>query len=493
MSTKLALSSSLGAVWAIAAAAGLGAQPLVDASQCPAGSTFDIRPYGLAGYTGAIPDPPFLRRTINTTAYPEALCNDGSPAVFYLRPAQALPNNPPSSRWFIFFDGGGSCGDADDCFLGRWCSGSSRVFDVAGKMSSRGAWAAIESPRGIFDPTPGPGGVVNGIAHANQVFVLYCSSDTWIGSSVHQGLSTSTGVGYDIQFRGEAIVNAVIDTLLSGPTGADPGTEHVYDENLPSLADATFVLLGAESAGGNGLRHHIDRLHERIDKAVCPQAEDACPLDLRGVIDAAVPPALWDPGIDWSDPASAADYRDYLLTQMEPRVRTFWGADDSALDESCLDPVHSAAHVADGGLHPQVCYDTTYTLEKHITTPMFVRQDINDLLARGKYDTWNLFPVGGTYMAAQYDLLDNLGSSPLEAGFASFDRGVFGNKCDEHVTIQRSRLYFRSRVSGSTYPTAFPFHRLLVNWLGGAPAGPNTRQVQDDNPALPGYNPSICP
>jgi hypothetical protein len=39
-------------------------------------------------------------------------------------------------------------------------------------------------------------------------------------------------------------------------------------------------------------------------------------------------------------------------------VRGFWGADDSALDQSCLDPVWAADHNL-AGSHPQVCYDTT--------------------------------------------------------------------------------------------------------------------------------------
>src|SRR4029453_10421210 len=67
------------------------------------------------------------------------------------------------------------------------------------------------------------------------------------------------GVTYDIGFHGEAIVNAVIDTLIQGTATRDPGVGF-YDTCLPDLHDATEVLIGGESAGGGLVRHHIDPL-----------------------------------------------------------------------------------------------------------------------------------------------------------------------------------------------------------------------------------------
>ncbi len=476
--------------------------PLVDGSQCPPGSSFDLDPYGLSPYVVGQPDTPFKRQTVDTGLFPNALCNDGSPAVFYFRPADATypagaATPAASTEWFIFLDGGGGCADTTQCFVDRWC-GNGRVFEVAGKMSSVGAWDAIASPGGIFDQTPGPLGMTNPIAERNQVFVHYCSSDIWIGSEEYVGIfEPTTGVQYDIQFQGEAIVNGVFEMLLApgGVAGDLAGAAgEPYPEGLPSLADATDILLGGESAGGSGLRHHLDRLAGHLDGAICPPTVPDCDVEIRAVIDAAASPPLWDGhGVSWADPGSPSSYADYLTSESEPRVRDFWGAEDSTLDASCLDPTHSAAHLADGGLHPEVCYDTTYTLEKHITTPVFLRQDINDPLAKELYDLWMLFPSSMDYMVAQHDMLLNLGNAPLEPGFASFDRGVLGTKCDEHVMIQLSGPFFQWQVDDPAYPTPLPFDQLLLNWLAGTPAGPDTRQIQGDDPTTLLYDPSTCP
>ena len=476
------------------------AQPLTQAL-CPVPpiGNFNLKPTFTAFQPGD-PGIPMLRRTIDTNLYPEARCNDGSPAVMYIRPANAnCAMNPivnPSSKWLIFLDGGGGCRNSDACLLRRWCSGGSEVFSRAGKMSSLGAPPAIHG-NGIWS-LAGPGGLVNHFRGYNHVLVHYCSSDNWIGSSKHVGLNTSTGTSFDIRFDGEAIVEAVIATLLSGNTAPDAvAAMNFYNTTLPNLQAATEVGLGGESAGSGGMRHHIDKLNfDRLQPAIADPE-----VLIWGVLDASLEPADDDPAIDWSDSYSPGDYSHHLLSSVEPGVRSFWGANDSALDASCLDPVWAADHVLDGGIHPQVCYDTNYTLRNHITTPVFVRQDINDPLVKDPFFAWKLFPDNDAYWAAQYAVLNDFAAdvglaAGLEAPLAT--PGVQGIKCNQHVAIQTDNGFFLRRVVGPGLP-AHSFHNLLLNWVLGLPAGvapgdPNSQQIQVDNSLVANtYTPSFCP
>lgn len=464
---------------------GLAATQTLSPALCPAGSPFNLNPTFMPFAGGGIP---LLRRTINVAQYPEARCNDGSAAVMYIRPANAAnPTAPPSRKWLIFLDGGGGCHDADQCLLDRWCGGGGQIFDRAGKMSSLNAPAAI-SGSGIFELSP-PAPFVNQLAGHNHVLVHYCSSDNWIGSAKLKGINTSTGTAYDIQFQGEAIVNAVISTLLSGPVGADPAVaEEFYDTTVPNLQAASEILLGGESAGGGGLRHHLDRLYTLLQAAVADPA-----VNIRGVVDAGAPPGLWDPAISWADPYSPADYPHNLLTQMEPPVRSFWGANDSALDASCLDAAWTADHNL-AGSHPQVCYDTTYTLMNHITTPVFLRQDINDPLGKQRYVDWVLYATPDDFWSAQFAQLGLFASyTPASGGLEPplAAPGVQGIHCNRHVAIQTNNGFFSHHVNGPGLPVR-AFHDLLVAWLGGAASGPDTVQIETDNLGVGAYSPSFC-
>ena len=470
------------AAWSAAGPA--AAQQPLSAALCPPGSAFILQP-PFTPFAGQ--GIPLLRRTIDLTDYPDARCNDGSAAVMYIRPANAAYNNNPivnpSRKWVIFLDGGGGCRDADDCLLTRWCGGGGEVFDRAGKMSSLAAPDAIRG-HGIFG-LQAPPPAVNHFRDYNHVLVHYCSSDNWIGSAQLKGLATSTGTGYDIRFEGAAIVDAVIFTLINGPVGADPAPAlEFYPTTVPNLQAASEILLGGESAGGGGLRHHLDRLYTLLQAAVADPE-----VQIRAVVDAGAPPGLWDPAISWADPYSPADYPHHLLTQAQGTVRSFWGADDSALDESCLDPARAADHNLVGS-HPQVCYDTTYTLMNHITTPVFLRQDINDPLGKERYVEWALYPTSDAFWSAQFAQLGLFasygpGGGGLEAPLAA--PGVQGIHCNKHVAIQTDAFY-KHQVTGPGVPPA-SFHDLLVNWLTGAAP---TVQIQADNQPV-GYTPSFCP
>jgi hypothetical protein len=471
---------------------GLASAQTLSPALCPPGSPFNLNPTFTPFLSGQ-PGIPLLRRTIDVALHPEARCNDNTPAVMYIRPANAAYNGNPivdsSSKWLIFLDGGGGCHDADQCLLERWCGGGGQIFDRAGKMSSQNAPPAIRG-FGIFSLAP-PAPFANQFAGYNHVLVHYCSSDNWIGSAKLTGINTSTGTAYDIRFQGEAIVNAVIETLLSGPVGADPGVaQEFYRTSLPDLDDATEIVLAGESAGGGGLRHHLDRLNFDVLRPAIGNPQ----LKIRGVVDAGAPPGLWDPAISWADPYSPADYPHNLLTQIEPPVRSFWGANDSALDQSCLDPGWTADHDLVGS-HPRVCYDTTYTLMNHITTPVFLRQDINDPLGQQRYVDWALYATPDDFWSAQFAQLGLFASyTPAAGGLEPplAAPGVQGIHCNRHVAIQTNDGFYGHHVTGPGVPVR-SFHDLLVAWLAGAPTGLNTVQIQTDNLGLGAYSPSFCP
>jgi hypothetical protein len=217
------------------------------------------------GYTEWGPgDPgrPMLRHTLTGV---NARCNDGSPAVMYLRPAPA--GSPNMDKWVIHFEGGGSCRDGDEC-LERWCGIGAHSFDQAAKMSSLGAPEGIVEQGGILNETAG-----GPFADYNQVLLAYCSSDSWIGSAaVGEPVNpnvTPRAAPYDIEFQGEKIVADVIATLRGGPTYADWVAAERYRNlptpgygvtPMPNLDLATRVILSGDSAGGQGARHHADRI-----------------------------------------------------------------------------------------------------------------------------------------------------------------------------------------------------------------------------------------
>jgi hypothetical protein len=466
------------------------AQPLAPAL-CPAGSPFNLGTT-FATFAPGMPGIPLLRRTI---AVAGATCNDGSPAVMYIRPANAAyGGNPivnPSSKWVIFLDGGGGCQDADSCLLERWCGAGGQIFDRAGKMSSLGAAQAIRSPGGIFELSP-PSPLVNHFADYNHVLVHYCSSDNWIGSGDKASIVTSTGVAYDIHFHGEAIVNAVFATLQAAATTADAApAANFYATALPDLRDASEIILAGESAGGGGMRHHLDRLREDV---IAPVATNPNVV-VRGLIDAGAPPFMGGATLTYGAAGAPVNYHDMLVNFDEPVVRGFWEADDSALDQSCLDAAWTPWHIAAGG-HPQVCYDTTYTLLNHITTPVFLRQDINDPLGKTRYVTWALFPTPDDFWSATFNQQTLFGSytpalGGLEPPLAS--PGVQSPNCGLHVAVQTNKGFFRHTVVGPAPLVGLSFHDLFVNWLNGLAPGTSTIQIQTDNLGAGAYSASFCP
>ncbi|GFS74372.1 palmitoleoyl-protein carboxylesterase NOTUM [Nephila pilipes] len=161
---------------------------------------------------------PAMRKVILTNK--TVTCNDGSPAGYYIRESRS------SKRWIIYLEGGWYCFDEKSCNH-RW----SRSRNL---MSST-MWPETRSVGGILSPDPEENPYW---WDANQVFLPYCSSDTWSGASY----SSRKG---EFSFLGSLIIIEVIKDLLN-----------------KELFSADMLLLAGSSAGGTGVLLNLDRVSD---------------------------------------------------------------------------------------------------------------------------------------------------------------------------------------------------------------------------------------
>jgi hypothetical protein len=160
--------------------------------------------------------------TVMNAAARQAVCNDGSPAVYYWRPGQ----HDEQDKWIIWLRGGGGCNNSSDC--------QTRMVQNQSETSSNLA-PDSQRPDGILSDDP----TVNPDFYAwNHVMIHYCSSDTWTGDA------TQTEADWEIQFKGNRIVQSVIEDL--------------------HLEQAQAVILAGSSGGGTGAMHLLDRVAAQL-------------------------------------------------------------------------------------------------------------------------------------------------------------------------------------------------------------------------------------
>ena len=180
---------------------------------------------------------------IPTARYPDALCNDGTPAGFYIRPSSVPPavDARASARWLVFLHGGFWCWDEQSC--------KHRTTMYPGLLSSA-TWTPTRTYDGIFSRHAH----LSPFASANAVSVPYCSSDAWVGD-VGGGTLDSSGRNASVlgwHFRGQAIVRAVVGEL-----------RRVYGLGR-SEAAAEEVFLAGCSAGARGAMSLLDSIPDLV-------------------------------------------------------------------------------------------------------------------------------------------------------------------------------------------------------------------------------------
>ncbi|KAL1508018.1 hypothetical protein AB1Y20_007615 [Prymnesium parvum] len=185
------------------------------------------------------PASPLTLTRHSLAAYPAAICSDGSPASYYF-----LASPRPSSLWLVHLQGGGWCWDASSC--AARCGGGGYPL-----LCSSARWEETYTAGGIFDAPA--------LAEASKAFVRYCTSDAHMGN----------GSAFGLQFRGAAVVRAVLSSLVS---------RH-------GLAEGALVLFGGDSAGGRGAMVHLDGVAARLAAAL---RRPPAAVRVRGMIDSAM-------------------------------------------------------------------------------------------------------------------------------------------------------------------------------------------------------------
>ena len=209
------------------------------------------------------------QHVVKDAAQRQAVCNDGSPAVYYFKRGSGTD----AAHWLIFFQGGGWCSSDRTCTY-RW--GAQRSL-----MTSHGAPSTFEA-----------GGIFSTSAQENpdflnftQVYIKYCSSDMYSGNGEQQVN------GMQMQFRGNKIVSAILADLQDATVIPSP-----------NLKNATQVLVGGSSAGSYGAASNMDWIASQLPGA-----------KVKGVLDSSWVPPLPNYGSGPGEPMpGSAGYYDYF-------------------------------------------------------------------------------------------------------------------------------------------------------------------------------------
>jgi hypothetical protein len=175
------------------------------------------------------------RNLINLSQYPNAKCNDGTPASFFIRPGYGSGSN----RWIIHLEEGGVCGRVSIGYvLGQYVYANTcpdRAVSYPQYVGTSGDPIGYRYPKGILsaEKSENPD-----FYSWNHVEIRYCSSDLWSGSN-SQNISSSTW-----HFKGRDIINAVFNELI----------------NNHNLNQADNVILSGASAGGWGILSQGDHI-----------------------------------------------------------------------------------------------------------------------------------------------------------------------------------------------------------------------------------------
>eukprot|EP01060_Flectonema_neradi_P027411 TRINITY_DN3701_c3_g1_i1.p1 TRINITY_DN3701_c3_g1~~TRINITY_DN3701_c3_g1_i1.p1 ORF type:complete len:380 (+),score=54.75 TRINITY_DN3701_c3_g1_i1:70-1209(+) len=175
---------------------------------------------------------------LNMSRYPDAVCNDRTPAGFYHKAGT------DSKKWLVHLMGGGWCWDLESC--------QERQKSAPSLMTSS-HFATTVTKTGVFDDDED----LNPMATANMIYVPYCSSDGWMGD----------GTSDNYTFAGQKVIEAVLKTLSDQPyfMGSTPGE--------------TLLFSGC-SAGGRGAMVNLDYIPQ-----IVPQFP---PSSITGMLDSAL-------------------------------------------------------------------------------------------------------------------------------------------------------------------------------------------------------------
>ena len=397
------------------------------------GEAFDC---GVANATGGIAaaseSGPLVRHTIDTALYPDALCNDGSPAIFYIRPART---EAARHKWVLELLGGGGCTSPTLCAK-RWCSVDTNFSKT--QMTSTTSPARTNGAGILLRPGEVMAQADNPFADYNHVLVKYCSSDTWRGTARDVDVEaphpkTGAPTRFRIHFLGRRIIESTLDILRKGDLEVD-------GVPVPDLDSAEELIFAGASAGGGGVTFNLDWLKETLSSSNSK-------IEVYGLIDSTFSP---NPiGLDYTvsnyclDAGICTD--EALMRFADDAQKTFWKAPPEA----------SCERLRSASADTWKCASDTFVMLNHLTTPFFVRQGLNDGLISEPY-VENGVRLDGVpftmelFVAAVRDdlhALHNIPSTSPEAADMTVAPGVFGPRCPKHETLRSNDDTFRTTIT----------------------------------------------
>ena len=415
---------------------------------------------------------------VDTERFPDALCNDGSPAILYYRPHRGAANK---DRWVISLRGGGGCGSAAAC-ASRWCGCSDgrpcefspmRSIFTANNMSGSGRRG--EEGGGIDgrDPAhPSP------FDDYNQVQLHYCSSDAWRGNA--RGVQYTTVhprrgdmITYTMHFLGAAILDADLATLEQDGVPALAYTLGGGSVAMPDLNDAVEVVVTGDSGGGAGVLQRLDAVADHLRASAT-----GAPPEIIGIIDSVAGPE--QSRLDYTSSSYGAPYSEIMAV-----IASSAANQGARADASCL-----AYHEPRGT--PGYCLDETHVIRHHLTTPFFYRMGLIDSLISKGYIEDDIF-VEGTTM----NLRDNIGlfGVLMHNELAAFDElptlvaddheqasvppGVFGPACGFHDTLHEPTQTFQTTIAPAGPGSERTVLDVFASWRAD-PSSPQARLLTED-------------
>ncbi len=411
---------------------------------------------------------PLQRHTLDLARFPDAQCNDGTAAVIYFRPYSGAANR---DKWVLQLQGGGGCGTGDAC-AARWCS----VDDNFGmtQMTANVAPAKNINGLGILARAPEvPEAASNPHGSYNHVFLRYCSSDGWAGTRRDANFIAAhphalQPVNMRAHFLGSKILDAALATLRQDGVAA---LQYGYGTPtaLPDLDEAQEVLLAGASAGGGGVTSNLDRVRETLRATNTRCNAQSCPLVLRGLIDSHFAPSLLD--LDLSRSMSCQQFGACTAEAQLSYQKTLGQGllHQPRLDQSCLEQLSPLGT-------DWKCFDDTYVLRNHLTTPFFLRMGLTDsLLSRNQIEAQLGLPGQPPFtletwaqkVRADLLALANIRQTAVERATIGTVPGVYGPVCSKHETLRSNEDTYgvKVRVSGVDWTMFQIFGQWIANQM----------------------------
>ena len=327
---------------------------------------------------------------LDTEKYPMAVCNDGSTPILYHRPGI----EEGKDKWIIWFEGGESCVDQESC-TERWQNKRNLMSTCSGVDCEDFAAPQEINKDGILSSEADN----NPHFHTwNHVVFNYCSSDFWLG----QRNTSITFGSVELFFRGHFITQSMLSTLLDEP----------LMNGYSSLSNATDIILSGSSAGGVGMRSHLDYFKDRLSFA-----------NLNGLSDASVVPLISE------EVYSVHNAR----SQQQMQV---W---EAFIDQSCK------AHQPDD-IH--MCIKGSFLVQNNeLQTPLFFHQDQADSYAYRA----NSISTGG-------EITEEIKESVHEATrelFSLHTQAAYIPRKGFHVILATERFHDPDMLDGLSFSDAF--------------------------------------